>query len=248
MGSFASSMFSVMLGWIRTAVSYVWNAASSPEGSALLHWMGDNWLTLAVLLCLAGVVADAIIHLLRWRSYKVWASFLRRMTGRKTEEEPARTTRTVHRQWLYADGTARTETVEPDELPMEEDPHPWQNVAPTVPDYELDREAYMRQYARPEAQTTEVHESLEDYPQPVQQEILQEPEEEAPQPMRRYRKVARQNSRTPFQHLFSNHDADELDLRYRPAQPAVDKNQAYNKPYYPPQWKPPAEVGVDRDE
>ena len=32
MGSFANSVFSVLLGWIRTAVNEFWNILSSGEG------------------------------------------------------------------------------------------------------------------------------------------------------------------------------------------------------------------------
>ena len=33
MGSFANSVFSVLLGWIRTAVNEFWNILSSGEGA-----------------------------------------------------------------------------------------------------------------------------------------------------------------------------------------------------------------------
>ena len=75
----------------------------------------------------------------------------------------------------------------------------------------------------------------------------QEPQE-APEPVSRGRRVVRRSTKAAFQQLFSSHDEDELDLRYKPAQPAVDKAQAYNKPYYPPQWKPPADAGAPRSE
>ena len=116
----------------------------------------------------------------------------------------------------------------------------------------------MRRYARPEtvASPATPAPGLEDYPQPsvpvtptapVTTPAPQLPQpQEAPEPVSRGRRVVRRSTKAAFQQLFSSHDEDELDLRYKPAQPAVDKAQAYNKPYYPPQWKPPADAGVPR--
>ena len=263
MGSFASGMFSAMLGWIRGAMAYLWQAAATPEGGGLLTWLADHWLPLALILCVAGMVIDLIVYLLRWQPYKVWASFFRRLSHRQKQEaeeeqthRPARRQRTVHRQWLYADGTARTEAVVQDIHP-EEDPAPWQHVARAVAEQELDRDAYMRRYARPEPSANASAPGLEDYPQPSVPETpvasapLQPPQpqpQEAADPVSRGRRIVRQSTKAAFQQLFSSHDEDELDLRYQPAQPAVDKEQAYNKPYYPPQWKPPADAGVFRSE
>lgn len=253
MGSFASSLFSVMLSWIRGAVSYVWNVASSEQGGGMIRWLGENWLALTLILCAAGMVIDGVVHLFRWQPYKVWASFFRRITGQQEayDEPPQRSARLVHRHWVYADGTARTEAVAQDELPPEEDTHPWQDVTPALTRYDLDEDAYRRQFARPEEQAAPAA-GLEDYPQPVQIENEEnEPEyqeEEAPV-SRRNRRISRESTRMAFQQLFASRDEDELDLRYKPAQPAVDKAQAYNKPYYPPQWKPPAETGnINRDD
>ena len=260
MGSLASSVFSVMLGWIRSAVSYVWKSASSPEGSSVLKWLAENWLALAVIICLSGMAVDVVVHLLRWRSYKVWGSFIRRLSKRDEDDpeeeelpppEPQREGRIVHRQWIYADGTARTESVEQEEIPAEEDAHPWTDVTPSLPNYELDQESYRRQFARPESQIQSVPStSMADYPQSETVEEQQTvPEEESKPYVRRGRRITRESTRAALQQLFVSHDEDELDLRYKPAQPAMDKSQAYNKPYYPPQWKPPAEnTGLPKDE
>lgn len=262
MGSFASGLFSVMLSWIRGTVSYLWNMAATPQGGSMIQWLAENWLPLTVILCGIGMVVDAIVHLLRWQPYKVWASFFRRLTGQQQEEETPvrhRPTRLVHRHWVYADGTARTEAVEQPAIPPEEETHPWQDVAPTLSDYILDEEAYRRQFARPETsdrQYSGVTAGLEDYPHPAPMEeelpMADPPAEDLPEgspAVPRRRRLSRERTKVAFQQLFASHDEDELDLRYKPAQPSVDKAQAYNKPYYPPQWKPPAESGqITKDE
>lgn len=246
MGSFASGVFSAMLSWIRGAVAYLWGAASTAEGGGLIRWLGENWLIAAVILCAAGMAVDFVVNLLRWQPHKVWASFFRRLFGRRTAEQPTR--RTVRRRVIYADGTARTETVEHEEP---EEPEPLWQEPPVYQDDRFDQEAYRRQFARPGSQEAPTA-GLEDYPQPVQAQVepAVEPAEavEAPQPVQRSRRVTRESTRAAFQQLFAGHDEDELDLRYKPAQPAISKEEAYNKPYIPPQWKPPAEaVRGDRD-
>ena len=55
MGSFANSVFSVLLGWIRTAVNEFWNILSSGEGGGMLAWIGENWKALTLILCLIGI-------------------------------------------------------------------------------------------------------------------------------------------------------------------------------------------------
>ena len=41
-----------------------------------------------------------------------------------------------------------------------------------------------------------------------------------------------------------HHLGHRVQLRYTPAPPPVDKNEAYRAPYVPPQWKKPADVGA----
>ena len=85
MGSFANSMFSVLLGWFRDAIDWAWNVMYNAEDGGLIGWIGKNWLGLIIALSLICMAVDAIVHLLRWRSYKVWISFFRRLRGK---EEP----------------------------------------------------------------------------------------------------------------------------------------------------------------
>ena len=87
MGSFANSVFSVLLGWIRTAVNEFWNILSSGEGGGMLAGIGENWKALTLILCLIGIVVDAIIYVIRWRPFQVWASFFRRIRGKGQEAD-----------------------------------------------------------------------------------------------------------------------------------------------------------------
>lgn len=126
MGSFANTLFSVLLGWIQGTVSWLWNLIASADAGAWMGWVLDNWLVLVILLCLAGLAVDLVVYLLRWQPYRVWRSFLGRVTGRDEDEgdeadgeaaEPA-----ANRRWAFATGevanrrTARRSSLADDHL------------------------------------------------------------------------------------------------------------------------------------
>lgn len=110
MGSFANTLFSVLFGWLRSAVQWLWNCISQPGENSALAWIGENWMKLALGLCVGGMMIDLIVYLLRWQPYKVWGSFWRRVTGKGSHasEDSGR----VRRQWIYADGTTQFDEVE----------------------------------------------------------------------------------------------------------------------------------------
>ena len=58
MGSFANTLFTILLGWLQGAVSAVWSAFTSEKGNGFLTWIGDHWILLAGILCIIGLVAD----------------------------------------------------------------------------------------------------------------------------------------------------------------------------------------------
>lgn len=241
MGSFANSMFVGLLGWFRSAVDWAWNVMFNAEDGGLIGWIGENWLGLIIALSLICMAVDVIVHLLRWRSYRVWASFFRRMTGkRETQEDTGEFSGRMRREWHYADGTARTEEVEfsQEEWPQEEI-HTSRVSSAEMP------QQYVQAFAKPERLKyqeelkKEQPQGLEDYPQPAVQE---EPAEKhiTTRTDRLRKRMARLNARLDGD--------DELELRYRPAPPAVDKREAYHEPFIPPQWKRPADIGTANEE
>ena len=110
MGQFAGTLFRLLLGWVQTAVSWLWNLVTNADVSAGLGWLLDNWLTLLVLLCISGLLVDFLVYLLRCQPYRVWRSFLQRWSGKGEEaavdvpEEPIPV-----RRWVYADGSTQVE-------------------------------------------------------------------------------------------------------------------------------------------
>lgn len=258
MGSFANSVFSILLGWVRGAVLWLWNTATSQESSALMQWIANNWLTLTIILCIAGMVIDFVVHMFRWQPYKVWASFFRRIFGKKVQEDdrprPHSRQGRVRREWVYADGTARA-----DETVAAEAQEAWYQPecvsAPRVSSEEMSQQ-YVRSFARPETDAYQRPQDLErltyqreldkqapiqgleDYPQP--KPTMQQAQ---PQSSGRVERVSKRMAKFNV-HRFLEGDDDELELRYKPAPPAVDKTEAYREPYYPPQWKRPTDVGA----
>lgn len=241
MGSFANSMFSVLLGWFGSAVDWIWNVLFNADDGGLIGWIGENWLGLIIALSVICMAVDLFVHLLRWRPYKVWASFFRRMTGK---EEPEQNTEgfsgRMRREWYYADGSARTEEVE---LP-EEEWYPDEQPPARVSSADMPQR-YVQSFAKPEnlryqeeLRKDQPVQGLEDYPQP--RPAMQEPQQPTERTERRRKRMARLNA-------YLDGD-DELELRYRPAPPAMDKKDAYHEPFIPPQWKKPANVGVANEE
>ena len=82
MGSFANSVFNLLIGWFSGVVATVWSALSSPDGGSFLKWLGNNWIPVALFICVAGIAVDVIIYIARWRPHKVWASFFHRVGGK----------------------------------------------------------------------------------------------------------------------------------------------------------------------
>ena len=85
MGSFANSLFKIMLGWLQTAVSAVWSAFTSENGSSVFNWIGKHWILLAGILCAVGLVTDLCVYIFRWKPYKVWKSFFSKTTGQNDQ-------------------------------------------------------------------------------------------------------------------------------------------------------------------
>ena len=297
MGSFANSVFSVLLGWIRTTVNELWSMLSSGEGGGMLAWIGENWKALTLMLCLVGIVVDALVHVIRWRPLQVWASFFRRIRGKGQEAdewvdpEPqtapppaghfASSRQQTGRAWVYPDGTARFDQ---DYEPPRGEVVAFRNPPENVPEdsrANQNSDYYQRfarpveepvrfgglgrSYRRPRAsqnlyipQELPVSEpdmtGLEDYPQapleayepPVAEVVEPQAEPAPPERVERRPQLVLQKVTNPLRSLGLRDDEDELDYHYTPPAPAMDKQQAYHEPVYPPGWQKPA--GSDTQE
>jgi len=84
MNSFANSLFSLLFGWARALIQQVWNSAVSGQYNGFFVWLGNHWVWLVLIICLACTAMDFLIWLVRWRPYLVWRSALRRL-GRRIQ-------------------------------------------------------------------------------------------------------------------------------------------------------------------
>lgn len=148
MGQFANTIFSLMLGWVHTAAAWLWGLATNSNVNAWFRWMLEHWLFLVVLLCIGGAVIDFIVYLVRWQPYRVWRSFLHRLTAKDALEAGETDQPLSQRKWIYADGSTTVEQVQepvPDE-PAADD----QLDAPIRPIGRIARQASLEQaYNRP---------------------------------------------------------------------------------------------------
>lgn len=137
MGSFANTLFSILLGWVQNAVSWLWQLAGSDGAGGMMAWVLDHWLLLVILLCAAGVVIDLVVYLIRWQPYRVWRSFWQRVSGKDEEEleaEDALPQVVESRRWLYADGSTEVETPQEQSQP---EVHPGTAVPSELPEMQL---------------------------------------------------------------------------------------------------------------
>lgn len=72
--SFADTVVNGMLSWLKGFASWVlrlFDLAGS-GGVSPLEWLSEHWSQLLIILLIAGVAADIIVWLIRWRPYWVW--------------------------------------------------------------------------------------------------------------------------------------------------------------------------------
>lgn len=89
MGIAADSLFNVMMSWVRALVSALW-ALFSGERTTALEFLSKNWMIIAAVIIVSGLVIDWLVWLIRWQPYHLWARRLRRMLrlDEPDEEEP----------------------------------------------------------------------------------------------------------------------------------------------------------------
>ena len=82
MGSLFNTVFTMLLGWVRTVSASIWRGLTRPDGGSM-GWLGENWQFLALALCALGLALDLAVYLIRWQPYRVWRRFFRELRGRK---------------------------------------------------------------------------------------------------------------------------------------------------------------------
>ena len=58
MGSFANTVFSLLLGWLRGLISLIWSALTAEGGETFFTFIEHNWIMIVLILCVLGLAAD----------------------------------------------------------------------------------------------------------------------------------------------------------------------------------------------
>jgi len=79
MNGFTNAILTLLLGWVRMMVNRIWVLITSESGGIFYTFLARHWLTIVVVLCVAGFLVDKIIYIIRWRPYYVWNSRKQRL-------------------------------------------------------------------------------------------------------------------------------------------------------------------------
>ena len=115
MNSFANSLFLLLFGGVRTLIQQIWDAVASGWYNGFLSWLGDHWMWLAAIICLACTVVDFAVWLIRWRPYLVWRTAFRKL-GRLFSPEKYTNERRFRRG--YQGGVGLEISQEPEPVPQ----------------------------------------------------------------------------------------------------------------------------------
>lgn len=242
MGSFANTLFTVLLGWMQGAVSTVWSAFTSEKGNSFFNWIGRHWILIAGILCVIGLVSDLCVYLLRWKPFQVWKSFLFRNRKKEEAEEEnggrpyLNTYRAPERPREVSAPVPRTPVSrreEPDlsqwekEEPAEEPRAAKREEAPatvTGAGYVVPADSpYRRPVHREQPAAAEENRRMEETGP-----FREEKPEPIPVPGRRHRRIS-------VSDLFA--DPEEELKEIAAPQDIIDSQKAYREPVYPRGWK-----------
>ena len=226
MGSFANSLFKLMLGWLQTAVSAVWSAFTNENGNGLFNWIGKSWILIAGVLCAIGLAADLCVYVLRWKPFR---------RGKDTEAVPEKPAPVTVQTRPDVPETAdepvgepdlskwevREQTETPAYAPPAEKPALVTNAGYVVPE----DSPYRKPADREALSAAAAHNGSE--PAGTASSGLQRGE---PSPI-----MTGRRRRLNVSELFSD---PEEDLRpFEAPQHVIDSRKAYHDPVYPRDWK-----------
>jgi len=248
MGSFANTLFTILLGWLQTAVSAVWSAFHTENGGSFFTWIGEHWILIAGILCAIGLTVDLCVYILRWKPFRVWQSFFSRNARRHREEREEKMNAPVYGRYEEARDETRIRTDRPERY----------RTAGTPEKEEADLSAWesQKEYERPEkTETTEIPSVVTnagyivpaDSPYrrpsgytPAESKTLQEPDGEAEAEGREERDTpqlmkTKKRRRISVSELFA--DPEEELREFEAPQQIIDSRRAYHDPVYPRGWK-----------
>ena len=240
MGSFANTLFRIMLGWLQGAVSSIWSAFTTENGASFLNWIGRNWILIAGILCLIGLAADLAVYLVRWKPYKVWKSFFTHRQEDETETKsespvPERAEAAFEPVVQKKDFPTAASSRKVTEREEEPDLSYWKQEE----EQERQRKEYQAEEPAMVTKSGYVVPVNSPYRRPadtgkikpaVQEEEQALAEQEAKSPA-----VSQRRRRIRVSELFS--DPEEEIQEFDAPQHVIDARTAYHEPVYPRGWK-----------
>ena len=237
MGSFANTLFTILLGWIRTVASTIWSAATTEQGGSFVKWIGSHWIPLAIILCTTGMVCDLLVYLVRWRPLRVMKSFFTRNRSNNIEEaEDTADESLPFASSGYSVKAIMPETAMDEREQVEEDLSRWE--------YEEQGSGYSRETPGEEVLVTSAGYTVppdSPYRRPAppprtdgvaddREDTTAESYRNEPRPV-----VPRRRRRLRVGSLFS--DPEEDMQEFDAPQYLIDRKQAYHDPVYPSGWQ-----------
>jgi len=250
MGSFANTVFRLLLGWLQGLASVLWSALTEKGGESFFLFLEKHWLPIAGILCAIGLAADFAVYLFRWEPYKVWKTSWNRITrknksGAEPEEEDSFRPAGTETQEIREAPPAREIRGEAANLDR------WKDEAPSGGeraynggDLSGSEEAYSSEdlYSSEEVYSGGVPAGAEitkaGYTVPADSPYRRPEDRQAAAGGNEYLPDARKNRRRRNRlSSFLGDDESEPGFFYRPPAPLMDKKDAYNEPVYPEKWK-----------
>ncbi len=226
MGSFTNALFQGMMDWVRVLLSSLWSVINGHGNEQLLNWISDHWLMLVLSLCLFGLAADGLVYLFRWKPYRVWGSFFRRIRQRASGNRTSTEQPEAAGQAISADVPVAVP-----ELPREE-------VLPETEQVQEEQESawawdHSPEIGREEQRVLEAT-GARGYREPAMQESETPSEPEMGVTSRFEQAIRPRRRRARVTSLFSEEPAEQ---HYQAPQELIDRREAYHRPIYPRSWK-----------
>lgn len=215
MGSFANTVFSLLLGWLRGLISLIWSALTAEGGETFFTFIEHNWIMIVLILCVLGLAADFAVYFFRWQPFKVWQTFLRNIKGKQRDTAPEGDTEMS----LQYSGKVLPETF------VSESGYERQR---NVGDYETGtagREDDLNRWRSREAESGE-----SSAPSEITKAGYTVPADSS------YRRPAENRRRRRLRVSLLGETEDDGEVHYFAPRPIIDQKEAYHAPVYPEKW------------
>lgn len=246
MGSFANTLFMIMLGWLQGIVSAVWSGFTTENGRSFFSWIGSHWILITVILCSIGLCADLAVYLFRWKPFSRKKEELYTkpdpdtvMPGNPERAEAKQAVRKPVREQMTDDTpepaytpAAQTDADQPDLSRWIPEPKPAETGIEPEPDEPatITNAGYVVPADSPYRRPAYTVQETPGISATEKEETYSNPEEKRTAPL-----AVKRRRRISVSELFSDPE-EELKLFDAPQQ-LIDSRKAYREPVYPSGWK-----------